>query len=65
MIKRWTAHNEYLSFLKAAVGDFQAKEPKKVAAFQKTIKKLSSLNLDPLFGALEPYYAKTGRPAQN
>jgi hypothetical protein len=65
MITRWTAHKEYLGFLKAAVDDFRVKEPKKVAAFQKTIAKLSSLNLDPLFGALNPYYANIGRPAVN
>ena len=65
MITRWTAHEEYLGFLKAVVDDFRVNEPKKVIAFQKTIEKLSSLNLDPLFGALKPYYANIGRPAVN
>ncbi|AOZ74096.1 hypothetical protein AC231_14710 [Clostridium pasteurianum] len=38
---------------------------KKLDFYSNSIKKLTSLNLDPLKSVLEPYYSKTGRPALN
>lgn len=38
---------------------------KKLSSYSDSIKKLTSLNLDPLHSVLEPYYSKTGRSALN
>ena len=65
MLKFWTSHKEYIDFLSNAASTLDASLRKKLNFHSNSIKKLTSLNLDPLRSVLEPYYSKTGRPALN
>lgn len=63
MLKYWSTHSEYLSFVADSVSFYNESESKRWHSFSDTFSKLSSLNLDPLANHLAPYYSNTGRPA--
>lgn len=65
MLKFWTSHKEYIDFLSNSASALNASLRKKLNSYSDSIKKLTSLNLDPLHCALEPYYSKTGRSSLN
>ena len=65
MLKFWTSHKEYIDFLSNSASALNASLRKKLSSYSDSIKKLTSLNLDPLHSVLEPYYSKTGRPSLN
>ena len=63
MLKHWTSHEEYLTFLSDTARSLNDSQRKKLFFFDQSIAKLSALNLDPLAEALAPFYSQTGRPA--
>ncbi len=63
MLKHWTSHSEYISFVSDSVSNFNESQLKRWHSFSDSFEKLSSLNLDPLADHLAPYYSNTGRPA--
>lgn len=65
MLKHWTTHSEYISFVSNSVSLFNESQLKRWLSFSDSFAKLSSLNLDPLKDHLAPYYSNTGRPALN
>lgn len=65
MLKHWTSHEEYLSFISNAARSLNDSQRKKLSSFDRSISKLSALNLDPLCDFLAPLYSNTGRPALN
>ena len=67
MITKWTSHKSYLSFLKTGINRLKKKRKnrKRLELFKDSIRKLSSLDLDPLFAALQPYYSTQSRPAMH
>jgi hypothetical protein len=65
MIKQWTSHQQYRGFLSSQIQHFINTDPNRVKNFQDSIDKLTSLNLDPLYDALKPYYPAFGRPAKH
>jgi hypothetical protein len=65
MIRQWTSHEQYCNFLSSEIQHFISIDSKRLASFQTSISKLTSLNLDPLFNVLLPYYSTLGRPAKH
>ena len=65
MLEFWTSHKEYIDFLSNSASTLNASLRKRLSSYSDSIKKLTSLNLDPLHSVLEPYYSKTGRPSLN
>lgn len=65
MLKSWTSHEEYINFFSNAASSLNDSQRKKLDSYSVSIKKLTSLNLDPLHSVLESHYSKTGRPALN
>lgn len=63
MLKSWTSHADYQHFISQAVDSFDESKLKRLAYYSNSIKKLSSLNLDPLAEFLAPHYSPFGRPA--
>lgn len=64
MIITWNTHEFYQNFIAEGIKFFMETQTTRVLSFKNTIAKLTSLNLDPLFEILKPYYSRTGRPAK-
>ena len=64
MLNNWNSHEFYQTFIKEKINFFIETQPLRIASFEKTIAKLTSLNLDPAFEVLKHYYSKIGRPAK-
>lgn len=64
MITNWNNHKFYQSFITEEINSFMKTQPMRIVGFKNTIAKLTSLNLDPVFEILKPYYSKIGRPAK-
>jgi hypothetical protein len=48
MLKFWTSHNEYIDFLSNSASALNASLQKKLSSYSDSIKKRTSLNLNPL-----------------
>jgi len=64
MLKKWTTHAEYGSFVIHAIRALDASSLKRLSLFDDSLKKLALLNLDGLGEKLRSYYSATGRPAE-
>jgi len=65
MLKHWQTHAEYQHFISDAVSHLNMSQRKKLQSYSDSIKKLTSLNLDPVGEFMAPFYSHTGRPALN
>lgn len=63
MIKQWTTHAQYRSYIMASVKSFDERQIKRLELFEGSLQKLALLNLDLLGEMLKQYYSVTGRPA--
>lgn len=65
MLKNWNSHADYQQFVSNSVALLNKSQLKKLSFYQKSIDKLTSLDLDPLMSLIAPHHSFTGRPAQN